>query len=321
MSKPTSAEELCMTMGKATTECRPCQVDENIWTQCSTHGPGEQAKPVSVTNRSIIYRLIPADGDPFLVVLNGLWVDQEAGQPFDGLRHLEKETGSKVKYILAPGTGHHLSLAAYAKAFPEARVCVAEGRIPRENPELLALDNVEAYPVDSPPEELEAAGLKIYILRGLMEGPGTVKIQKMVAKRKGYVCNAVEELMVLHTPSGSITSGGHQWWFVPDGHKGVFKVPFIMKIMMNMMGLGFGYMRPGAIACETNNGFAMHDRAALQESCKEVLSWDFDKLIDLHAPPNTCPTAGAKKLFEEAIGPIAAGEWDKVPWQEASLPG
>jgi len=52
--------------------------------------------------------------------------------------------------------------------------------------------------------ELEAAGLRIHVLGGLMEGPGTVKIQKMVAGRKGYVCNAAQELMVLHIPSGSI---------------------------------------------------------------------------------------------------------------------
>jgi hypothetical protein len=320
MTKPHTTEELCMDMGKATTDCRPCPVDENIWTQCSRHGPGEKAKPVGVTNRSIIYRLIPEDGDPFLVVLNGLWVDQDADQPFKGLRALEEETGAPIRYILAPGTGHHLSLPHYAKAFPDARVCVAEGRIPRENPELVTLDNVDVFAVDSPPEALASAGLRLYVLRGLMEGPGTAKIQKMVAGRKGYVCNAVEELMILHVPSGAITSGGHQWWFVPEGHKGVFEVPFLMKIMMGMMGLGFGYMRPGAIACETNHAFAVHDRDALQASCKEVLSWEFDKLLDLHAQINTCPTTGAKAMFEDAIGPIAAGRWDDVPWKEGTLP-
>jgi len=320
MSEPRETEELCMNMGTATTGCRPCKVDENIWTQCSRHGPGEKAKPVSVTNRSIIYRLIPPAGDPFLCVLNGLWVDEEATQPFNGLRRLEEETGAKVRYILSPGTGHHLSLPAYAKAFPDARVCVAEGRISRENPDLLTHDNVDVFPIDSPPGELEAAGLRVYVLRGLMEGPGTAKIQRLVAGRKGYVCSSVEELMILHKPSGSITSGGHQWWFVPEGHGGVFQVPFIMRIMMRVMGLGFGYMRPGAIACETNHAFAIRDRAALQASCQEVLSWDFDKLLDLHAPPNTCPTSGAKALFEEALRPIATGEWDKVPWRAGSLP-
>ena len=321
-SRPTQtdSEELCMEMGRATSDCRPRKVDEDVWTQCSNHGPGEKPKPVSVTNRSIIYRLRPSRGAPFLAVLNGLWVDEAADQPFKGLRALEHETGAKIRYILSPGTGHHLSLPAYARAFPQAQVCVAEGRIPRENPSLLEHSNVRVFRPDAPPAELTEAGLRIHVLQGLMEGPGTAKVQRLAGGRKGYVCNAVEELMVLHEPTGSITSGGHQWWYLPDGHKDIFQVPWMMKLVLNLMGLGFGYLRAGSSACETNHAFAIHDRAALQASCQEVLSWNFDKLLDIHAPPNTCPISGAKALFSEALGPIAAGQWDKVPWKDAPLP-
>jgi len=320
MSDPHTCESMCMDMGTATTDCVPCNVDVDIWTQCARHGPGQQNGPVSLNNRSVIYRLHPPEGEPFLVVLNGLWVDEEAGQPFKGLRALEEETGARIRYILSPGAGHHLSLVHYAKAFPDARVCVAAGRIPRENTELAAMDNVDVYPIDAPPAALEPAGLRIHVLGGLMEGPKAARAQFLTAGRWGYVCNSTEPLMVLHVPTGSITSGGHHWWFVPEGLDGVLDASGLVKFMVGMMGLGFDYMKPGAISCETNHAFAIHNRAAFQASCKEVLSWEFDKLLDLHAQVNTCPTSGAKKLFEDAIGPIAAGQWDDVVWRESSLP-
>ncbi len=320
MSDPHTTETICMDMGSATTDCLPAAVDVDVWTQCARHGPGQQDGPLSLTNRSIIYKLHPAQGDAFLVVLNGLWVDDASGQPFKGLRMLEEQTGAKVRFILSPGAGHHLSLAAYAEAFPDARVCVAAGRIPRANPELVAMDNVDVYDIDSPPAELLAAGLRIHVLHGLMEGPKAARAQFMIAGVWSYELNSTEPLMVLHEPTGNLTSGGHHWWFVPEGHDGVLQMPGVMHLVLRMVGMGMGYMTAGAVSCETNHSFAIHDKAAFQASCTEFLSWDFDKLLDLHAPPNTCPTSGAKAMFETSVGPIAAGNWDNVVWNEGSLP-
>lgn len=313
-------EGLCMDMGRATTDCVPRAVAEDVWTQCARHGPGQADGPVSLTNRSIIYRLRPPGGPPFLALLNGLWVDAEGDQPFQGLRALEARTGCPLRVILSPGSGHHLSLPAYARAFPDARVLVADGRIPRANPALVALNNVEVYPVDQPPADLAAAGLQIEVLAGLMEGGGTRRAQLLTAGDFRYVCDSVEPLMVLHTPSGVITSGGHHWWFVPDGHE-VIVLPGVLKLLLRLMGLGLEYLTPGQVSCEIHHNFAIHDRAALQASCARVLAWDFDGLLDLHAPANTCPRQGARALFEPVMGPIARGEWDRVVWRERALPG
>jgi len=316
-----SGEEICMDMGQATTDCVPRSVAPDVWTQCARHGPGQRKGPLSVTNRSIIYRLHPPQGEAFLVLLNGLWVDLDGDQPFRGLRALEQETGARLRYILSPGASHHVSLAHYARAFPEAQVWVAAGRIRRMNPELLALDNVHDYPIEAPPPELAQAGLLVQVVGGLMEGPATVKAQRFAAGVKGYVCNATEPLMVCHVPTGAVTSGGHQWWFVPDGHDNVFTLPLVLKWMLSLFGLGFGYMAPGRVACETNHSYAIHDRAALQRSAQQVLAWDFDALLDLHAQPNTCPSSGARALLEPVLRPIAAGDWGALPWGESTLPG
>ncbi len=317
---PQNPECLCMVMGEPITDCTPIQVAPDIWTQVAKHGPGQQKGPMHITNRSIIYRLIPADGDPFLVVLNGLWICEETDQPFKGLRALEASTRARIRFILAPGAGHHLSLHHYANAFPDAQVCVADGRIPRVNTELMALPNVHAYPPNAPPPELGDAGLKVMVVGGLMEGPLTKRIALMTELRWGHVPNTSEPLMVLHEPTGTITSGGHQWWYVPADEQGVFVMPGPMAFMLRIMGLSTAYMVPGKISLEPNGGFAIHDRAALQASCQEILSWDFDKMLDVHAQLNKSPQSGAKALFEEALAPIIAGRWDDIPIGDGTLP-
>ncbi len=320
MRETVRGEQLCMDMGRAVTDCIPRPVAQDVWTQVARHGPGQRKGKVSTTNRSIVYRLRPEGGTPFLVLVNGLWVDEGADQPFAGLRALERETACPLRFILAPGAAHHLSLSLYAKAFPEARVCVAAGRIPRTNPTLVALDNVEVYPIDAPPPELAAAGLRVRVLGGLMEGPGARRVAAFTGGGFGCVCDSTEPLMICHLPSGCITSGGHQWWFVAEGRRNAFDMPAPMRFVLRLMGIGIDYMRPGQIVFDPNHNFAIHDRAALQASCSDVLSWDFDTLLDLHAPPDSCPRGNARDLLEPVLAPLAEGRWDEVSWRDGVLP-
>ncbi|MCO4744393.1 MAG: hypothetical protein KC912_06365 [Proteobacteria bacterium] len=316
-----ASECTCMDFGVAVTDCVPVVVDEDIWTQVVRHGPGQQKGPLSITNRSIIYRLHPKQGEPFLVILNGVWCDEDSGQPFKGLHALEAETGAKVRYVLAPASSHNLSLIHYAKAFPEAKVCVAQGRIPRVNPELMAMPNAVAYPVDEPPAELGEAGLKVMVVAGLMEGWSSKRVAMMTEFNFSYVPNTTEPLMVLHEPTGTVTSGGHQWMYVPPDEEGVFEAPAMMRFMMKLMiGADLRFAVPGKITLEPGNSFAIHDREAFQQSCREILSWDFDKMLDVHAQPDKNVDSGAKALFEEALAPIVGGDWSAVPMPSGSLP-
>jgi hypothetical protein len=74
------------------------------------------------------------------------------------------------------------------------------------------------------------------------------------------------------------------------------------------------------MAAETNDRFAVVDRGMLQASSKEVMSWELDRVLDLHAPPNTNPLSGGRTIFGEALAPIVEGRWDDVPWRDSQLP-
>lgn len=315
------SECMCMDMGVAVTDCVPTQFDTDVWTQAVRHGPGQQKGPLSVINRSIIYRLHPSEGEPYLVILNGVWCDEDSGQPFVGLRELEKSTGAKVRFILAPAASHHLSLQQYARAFPQARVCVAEGRIGRANPELMAEPNVEAYPPQTPPPELADAGLRVHVIAGLMEGSRAARVALLTEFMWNYQADSTEPLMVLHEATGTLTNGGHQWMYVPPDEEGVFVAPGAMIFMMkHLLKADMRFAAPGKVTLATDGGFAIHDRDALQASCKEVLSWDFDKMLDIHVQLDKNLESGAKALFEEALAPIVNSDWANVPFEQGQLP-
>ncbi len=304
-------------MGKPTGDCVPVQLSEDIWTQSATHGPGNSKGPIKVLNRSIVYRLRPQGADPFLVVLNGLWCCDDTGEPIRGLEKLEEDTGASVKFVLTPGSGHHLSLHNYAAAFPEARVCVPDGRIPRQNPELMALGNVETYTADTVPAELSAGGLEIAVWEGLLEGPMAKKFQRMQFNF-GYELGDIQPQCFLHRPTGTITNGGHHMWYrAPEGEP-VFTMPGIMKFMIKLMvGQSFDYIVPGKLSADPNGSYAIGDREKVQASARAILDWEFDRMIDVHAGLDSHLESGARSIFEDALSPIANGEWDKVPFPTA----
>jgi hypothetical protein len=311
------AEEcLCMNLGKSTGDCLPVQLDEDIWTQVVTHGPGNEVGPVSVANRSILYRLKPEGGDPFLVVLNALWCDDDTKEPCASVRKLADELGAPVKFVLTPGSGHHLSLHRYAEAFPDARICIPAGRIERHNTELFKFSNAETYTGDTVPAELAAGGLDVILWEGLVEGPTAKKFARL-QMNFSYALGDVQPQCFLHRPSGTITNGGHHMWFCGGSEEEVFKMPGPMKFIMKLVtGARFDYVVPGKIMLDPNLSYSVADRAKVQASAKRVLAWEFDKMIDIHAGLNSQLASGARAVFEEALGPVARGEWDQVAWHQ-----
>jgi len=307
-----------MVMGKKTGDATPVQVDEDIWTQCATHGPGNKKTPLSLVNRSIIYRLRPEGGPPFLVVLNALWVCDASGEPINGIKELSKQLGAEVKFVVTPGGGHHLSLAQYAKAFPGARVCVPEGRIVTQNPELIAMPNVETYAASTVPPELAAAGLDIVLWTGLVEGPLNKKFQRL-AGTKNYSLQSIEPQVFLHRPSGTITNGGHHMWFTPADGPPVVKAPGLLKFVIKLMtGTSFNYQKPGKLSSDPHGVYHVRSREDFQAGAQAVLAWEFDKMIDIHAGLDSQLASGARAIIEEALRPIADGAWDQVPFPDAS---
>lgn len=303
-----------MHLGHTTGDCRPVEVDTDIWTQVADHGPGNQTSGGVIANRSILYRLHGPDG-AFLVVLNALWVEGPDAPAIRAIKALAEETGAPVRFVLTPGSMHNLNLPTYAEAFPEARVCIPRGRIPRVHPELLLHDNVELYPVDAPPPELADAGLQVMVFRGMCEGPTSARFQKM-SGNLGYRCESAEPQVFLHVPTGTITNGGHHMWYQHDDRP-LMQMSSASRFMMEkLMGVRFD-IEPGSLWIEENGAFAIADRDLVQASARRILGWTFDKMIDIHAPPGALVTEGAYAIWEKALGPVERGEWDQVAWKLA----
>jgi hypothetical protein len=312
-----ASERICMNMGKKTGDSMPVELSEDVWTQCASHGPGNKKGPLVVLNRSIIYRLRPPAGEPFLVVINALHGCPETGEPIAGLRRLEESLGHEIKFVLTPGSGHHLSLADYAKAFPEARVCVPRGRIVRENPELIAMDNVETYGAGVVLPELGEAGLEVLSWEGFVEGPAVKKFQKL-AGNKNYTLSTIEPQFFCHKPTGTVTNGGHHMWFAPADGRPVFEGSGLVKFMVRLLTkTDFKYQVPGKLSCNPHGTNLVKDRDAVQRGAQTILAWDFDRMIDIHAALDSQLDSGARRVVEECVAPMASANWAAVVFDDA----
>lgn len=292
-------EQCGIILGRAQADLSPVPVAQGVWSLCAVHRPPTGGKLI---NRCMLYEVEHPGETKSLVVLNGITPDLERDEPFGAIRRLAKERGASVDYIFNPGPEHHLSLAHYARAFPEARVLVAAGRIEREAPELCALDNVEAMaPGDALPE-LARAGLHVHVWDGLMEGrfPNTVQGRFFVPR------GTAEPTLFFHERSKTLLNGGHGWWYW--GRESA--VPWLARKLLGM--------RQGEVVWSPRHYFVW-DRDRCAASARRVVEWDFEQLLDLHVPLDDWLMVGAKEAVDGLCRPIAEGRWDDVPLRHDTL--
>jgi hypothetical protein len=200
-------EHIALVKDRAGDDLRPRCVAPGVWSLVSMHKPGIGGP--MIPNRSMLYRVRDAEGRPILVVCNVLAPDKEADEPMGTIRRFAEAIGATVGFIINPGPEHHLVLAGYASAFPDARVLVAAGRLQRENPALFDLPNVEALPPGDAVPELAAMGLHIHVWGGLMEGAALSLAQFRFGAPRG----TAEPVLLFHQESRTLLNGGHGWWF------------------------------------------------------------------------------------------------------------
>ena len=89
-------------------------VADGFWIIATRHRPGLSKRMFEINNRCLVFRLQDRDG-PVLMAVN-----QTEPIAIPVVRELEQQTGSKVRYLVSPGGGHHLQIEPWHAAFPDA---------------------------------------------------------------------------------------------------------------------------------------------------------------------------------------------------------
>jgi len=286
-----------MVVGKTVGDVYFTPIAKDLWSLFTMHGAGNSRFAPKLPNRMFAYRVRDASGKPSLVFLNVVWPDLTNDQPFAAMRALSAELGAPIRLILNPGPEHHLSLDKYAEAFPDVRICVAAGRLERENPALCALDNVETMPVGDVLPELSRQGLHVHVWDGFMEGTFANKAQFRFGAKRG----TSEPTVVWHEASGTFLNGGHGWFYWADGDK----QPWLIRRLMKL--------RKGEVVWSPIH-YAMHDSARCVESARRILDWRFEHLLDLHAGADKRIEGGAYEVAEALLRPMVEENWEALPF-------
>ncbi|RLB45602.1 MAG: hypothetical protein DRJ42_29560 [Deltaproteobacteria bacterium] len=296
------AEECCMVLGRAVSDVRLSQIGPDVWSLFTMHGAGNSRFQVRLPNRLLVFRVRDAAGKASLVIVNAVWPDEKKDEPFRALRALSEELGAPIRFIINPGPEHHMSLDKYARAFPDARVCVAAGRIERENPALCALDNVETMAVGDALPELSNQGLHVHVWDGFMEGTLINRSQMRFGARRG----TAEPTVFWHEASGSFLNGGHGWFYWAEGDK----QPWPIRKMMRL--------QEGHVTWSPAH-YRVHDEGRCIDSARRILDWGFDSLIDLHAGADKRIDAGAHEVAKGLLRPLIDANWDELPFGREAL--
>jgi hypothetical protein len=292
-------EHCCITNGVATGDGRARQIASGVWSVFAIHQPPVGAL---LPNRLLIYEVKDAAGKATLVVVNGITPDLVLDEPFGAIRRLARERDAQVGYIFNPGPEHHLSLGHYAKAFPDARVVVAAGRIQRENPTLCALDNVETIPAGDVLPELAALGFHVHVWDGLMEGT----LSNLSQLRFNAPRGTAEPVLFFHEQSATLLNGGHGWWYW--GEK--VALPWPARKLLGLV--------EGEVTWSSRH-YTCFDAERCAASAARVLEWGFDTLLDLHTPKDVWLKTGAHAAAKRLCDPMIEGRWGDLPFKQEAL--
>nr|AYM52683.1 hypothetical protein [Aggregicoccus edonensis] len=170
----------------------------------------------------------------------GLWVHSPVKLEA-GVREAVEALGP-VRFLVAPNLMHHLSVGAWAEAFPEARVLAPAG-LRRKRPEL----RIDAE-LGEAPELGYASVFEQTPLRGVP---------------------SVDEFAFLHRPSRTL--------LLTDMAFNIRQSPsWLTRTYLRLSG---AY---GRLAVTWLEKVLVKDKAALRASLERVLAWDFERVVVCH---------------------------------------
>jgi len=195
---------------------------------------------------------------------NGRVILHSPGPLDDRLKRAIEAVGP-VGWIVAPGTFHHLHVAAAAAAFPQARVLICAG-VEKKQPRL----RVDAVLAATPPSDWG----------------GEIALQPVTANR------IIREVVFLHRPSRTLIVTD-LIELIGDDTPGVDRV---LKFWWKAVTFMWNKPRP---APEYRLGWS--DRRAAAAQLAAILAWDFDRIVLSHGD---LVTDNAKAVAREAWGRV-----------------
>lgn len=272
------------------------EIAPDFWVIATRHHPGGSKHTPEINNRCLVFRLRDASaGDvPVLVVVNT--VDPIV---LPEVRRIEKETGAPIRYLVAPGAGHSLNLAAWHDALPEVRVLAGPVRIPRiaagkrlaGSPRFTIFDQADPLPMFH--GQLEAVNFDG--IGGFREGvsPKEGGKDSALVFFKMMITNMPpkdphDELWLYHVPTRTVIGGENLGWNLSrTDHAG-------LGFMFRMM------MKPEQVYVMTGARPVL-DRERVGAHWKRILQWPAENVLSLHDTIGTGQVGGGRDALRAAV--------------------
>jgi hypothetical protein len=254
---------------------RAARVADGFWIVATSHRPGLSKKFAEINNRCLIFRLNDR-GTPVLLVVNA--VDPAA---IPEVKRIENETGLRVKYVVSPGGGHHLLMAAWHDAFTEARVLLCPVRVPRtaNGQKLMACDRVATLDLEDPLPQFRGQ-LDAVVFHGYNgprdrpapgEGGPEPSMFGLMYKMLFQCDDPVDELWLHHRASGTVIGGENLGWMCSREY--LADKPFMIRKMM----------KPDQVYVFTMPR-KVRDANTVAECWRRVIAWNPTTLMTYHDP-------------------------------------
>jgi hypothetical protein len=268
------------------------EVFPGFWSVPTRHRPGGSQQMPEINNRCLVFRVTEPVGAALVAV------NQTSAAAIPAVKRIEEQTGLRVRHLLSPGGGHHLQVAPWHEAFPEATVWFEPVRIHRtaNGAKLLALPRVKNMPLVDPFPAWKGE-LEVLVFDGLYglsdeqsphEGGADTMFSslKLMFRFMVGVSDPTSEVWLHHVPSGTVIGGENLGWMMPAAE--LARRP-MMERSMYQAGAWINTMaRPVA------------DKAKIAAHWKTVLGWPAKTLITFHDWPGYALTDG-KATLETAV--------------------
>jgi hypothetical protein len=272
---------------------KAAQVADGFWIVATRHQPGGSMRFPAINNRCLVFRLLD-NGAPVLLAING--VDPDV---IPEVKRIEAESGLKLRYILSPGGGHHLLMAPWVDAFPEAKVLVGPERVPRtaNGKKLMAMPRVSTMDPDDPLPQFKGQ-LEFVLFRGLYgmhdhpsprEGgsDSVFAMMRTMFRMLFQMTDPIDELWTFHVGTGTLIGGENLGWMYPAAEHA-------------KLGMMKGMVKPDQVYV-FKDARKVADAAMVERCWRKVLAWPATTVMTYHDPPGHAYHGDGRAALERAV--------------------